>query len=141
MVNNPRKLVCGMCTVFINSESRAIISNGPVYDLAIAQQLLKVHGLRVLNELAQEDQTHEFSPSLTDEELQDFICALQDSDFEKSERCATSVKKTVDCDAYAMCWNRTSRCRWAHGMKIYVKFGFFENNPRCLVISIHPAKY
>lgn|SRR3989339_371711 len=140
--NNLRILVYGACTTTVRAkDGRTIITNGPVYDLAVSQSLLKVHGLRVLNDKADFDMDLDFTPALTDEELVDFICALSDADYEKSERSATSVKKTVDCDGYAMHWNRLRKCRWAHGLKIYVKFGFFENNPRCLVVSIHPARY
>ncbi len=143
MVNNPiyRLLVSGACLTRLTTEGRTKITNGPVYDLAESQQLLKAHGLRVVNEDAQDDQV-EFDPELTDEELSDFILALVKDDYVDSERCKTSLGQTLDCDGYAMKWNRNRHRRWEHGAKLYVKIGFsqYQQNPRCLVVSIHPAK-
>ena len=142
MVNNdPRKLVYGACATKVSKKGRTHITNGPIYDLSIVQQLVKANGFRVITEDAELDKKIEFSPELTDDELIDFICALQSSDYENSERCKTSVGRTTDCDSYAMHWNRSRKCRWSHGFKIYVKFGFFENNQMCVVVSIHPALY
>jgi hypothetical protein len=143
MVNNEncRLLVYGACNTYLNKTGRTIIDNGPVYDLAKSQAILTLHGLRVINEQATQDQTNEFNPELNDDELIKFICALTADDFENSERCSTTIGKTVDCDAYAMRWNRGNHTRWIHGYKIYVKFGFIENKSLCLVVSVHPAKW
>lgn len=143
MVNNRinRLLVSGACVLSVNANKRTIITNGPVYPLTEAQSLLKRFGLLVINDQADFDQSNEFNPELDDEELIKFIVALDETDYENSERCGTSAGKTIDCDAYAMKWNRHRRERWDHGFKIYVKFGFFENNPKCLVVSIHPARW
>lgn len=139
--NNPRVLVSGACNTLVNAGGRTIVNNGPVYELVKAQALLSLHGVRVINEQAVSDQASEFNPELSDDELIKFICELKEADFQNSERCATSVGRTIDCDAYAMKWNRLRHIRWAHGQKIYVKFGFLECNPMCLVVSIHPAKW
>lgn len=143
MVNNDhRLLVSGACqTVIRKTSGRTIISNGPVYELAKAQILLTIHGLRVINESAALDQSNEFTPELDDDELIKFICELKGTDFQNSERCKTSVGMTIDSDAYAMKWNRHTQKRWEHGNKIYVKFGFYGNQLRCIVVSIHPAEY
>ncbi|MDP1689325.1 MAG: hypothetical protein Q8L47_04325 [bacterium] len=132
-------MVSGACVTVVNAKGRTIISNGPVYELTKAKTLLNVHGLRVINEQATVDQACDFSPELNDDELKKFICALNANDYEKSERCATSIGRTIDCDAYAMTWNRSNHTRWIHGYKIYVKFGFVENNSLCLIASIHAA--
>lgn len=141
MVNNDkhRLLVRGACKTKIAPDGRTYIVNGPVYDLKLAQAMLKVHGLRVVNESAEDDQKS-FQPEMTDQELAAFILALEGSDFQGSERCGTSIGKTLDADSYAMKWNRNRSARWEHGQKIYVKFGFGNVNPRCLIVSIHPAK-
>jgi hypothetical protein len=143
MVNNEncRLRVYGACNTLLSANGRTIISNGPVYELARVQTILKLHGLRVINEQATLDQSNEFTPELNDEELTKFIGALNEADYENSERCSTTIGRTIDCDAYAMRWNRANHTRWISGNKIYVKFGFIENKSLCLVVSIHPAKW
>lgn len=140
MVNNPKRLVSLDEIRIRRSGDRQIITNGPLYDLNDVQRHVRQHGLRVVNEDAQNDQINDFDPVLVDEELADFICALRPDLFHRSERCATSVGMTVECDAYVMGWNRITCREWASGKRIYVKFGFRDNNPRCLVVSIHYAK-
>lgn len=142
MVNNdPRIIVIGACITRVNARGSTAITNGPIYNLVKAQVFLKVHGLRVITDKGVSDQATEFNPELDDNELVKFICELNTTDYQSSERCATSVGMTVDCDAYAMKWNRIDQKRWEHGRKIFVKFGFSNNNPRCLIVSIHPAKW
>lgn len=142
MVNNQkhRRLVTGACITKGGAANRIKITNGPVYDLKEAQELLKVHGLRVVNDNAYRDQA-EFGHELTDEELTKFILALVENDRVESERCKTTANQTIDCDSYSMKWNRNRCCRWEHGAKLYVKFGFGLQNPLCLVLSIHPSKW
>ncbi len=142
MVNNQkhRLLVTGACNTRVRANGRTEITNGPVYDLKEAQKLLKVHGLRVINDNAHRDQ-QKFNPELTDEELTKFILALFEDDHIESERCKTSVGQTLDCDAYTMKWNRNRCCRWEYGAKLYVKIGFRQDNDRCLVLSVHPSKW
>ena len=142
MVNNPkhRRLVSGSCTTKATNDGRTKVTNGPVYDLKEAQELLKAHGLRVVTESAGQDMS-DFQPELTDKELTNFILALDNDDYIDSERCKTSANQTVDCDSYTMKWNRHRHCRWEYGKKIYVKFGFGLQNPLCLVVSIHLAKW
>ena len=122
------------------SGKRTKISNGPIYDLSVAKALMREHGLRVINDEAQISQSN-FDPVLTDDELKALILALGSSHYIESERCGTSVGMTVDCDAYAVRWNRNRRLEWEHGRKIYVKFGFRASHPRCLVVSIHYSKW
>lgn len=142
MVNNdPRIVVVGACVTRVNARGSTVITNGPIYELVKAQALLRVHGLRVITEKAVSDQVAEFNPELDDDELAKFICELTVADYQNSERCATSRGMTIDCDAYAMKWDRLYQRKWEHGHKIFVKFGFSNNNPRCLIVSIHPAKW
>jgi hypothetical protein len=142
MVNNQphRLLVPGACRTRAGSGDRTLITNGPVYDLPEAQKLLRANGLRVINERAQEDQKA-FTPEMSDDELTKFILALVPDDRVGSERCGTSVGLTLDCDGYAMKWNRNRSIRWEYGAKIYVKFGFSLQSPRCLVVRIHPSRW
>lgn len=142
MVNNPphRLLVAGACKTRAGSDDRILITNGPVYLLVEAQKLLRSHGLRVINESAQTDQ-QAFIPEMTDEELTQFILALINDDHVGSERCKTSVGLTLDCDGYAMKWNRNRATRWEYGAKLYVKFGFSLHAPQCLVVRIHPSRW
>jgi len=102
--------------------------------------MLKQNGLRVVNDEALDDQAS-FQPQLSDQELTAFILALSEEDYEGSERSATSIRMRVDADSYAMKWNRNRCIRWEHGAKLYVKFGFSNVNPICLVVSIHPANW
>ncbi len=142
MVNNQkhRRLVYGACVTKGAAGDRTKITNGPVYDLKEAQELLKAHGLRVVNESALQDQA-DFDPEMTDEELTKFILALVEDDRVESERCKTSASQIIDCDCYTMKWNRNRCCRWEHGAKLYVKFGFSLASPLCLVASIHPSRW
>lgn len=100
--------------------------------------MLRQYGFRVINDDAGNDQAS-FQPEMSDNELSAFILALAKEDYAGSERCATSIGMTIDADAYAMKWNRNRCIRWEYGAKLYVKFGFSAVNPKCLVVSIHPA--
>lgn len=134
-----RLLFSNDCDVSLR-KGRLIIGNGPVYSLAVAQDILRNNPLFVINEKARDSMARDFSPELTDEGLTEFILNLVDTDFEGSERCETSIGRTVDCDGYAMQWNRFSKQRWSDAPWIYVKFGFIADRPKLLVISIHPSK-
>lgn len=143
MVNNPtpRILVTGACVLRPTADGRRKIHNGPVYDLAVVQRMLPEHGLRVVNDTADKDMRIKFKPLLLDEELPPVILALRSELRVESERCRTSLGFEMDCDAYRIKWDRT-RCReWEHANPIYIKFGFRDNNPRCLVASIHPSSW
>lgn len=143
MVNNQkhRLIVTSACRTRVGAGGRIKITNGPVYDLKEAQRLLKAHGLLVVNINAHQHQKQTFSPELTDKELTQFILALVEDDHRESERCETTVGQTLDCDAYTMKWNRNRCCRWEYATKLFVKFGFGQQDDRCLVVSIHPAKW
>ena len=139
MVNNPilRVLPAADCALTSRND-RILIGNGPVYCLSTVQAGLSLDTLFVLNDKANLDMALRFSPKLLDEHLIPFILALTPEDHVGSERCSTSIKRSIDCDAYAMKWNRYSQKRWNDAQSIYIKFGFIENNPKLLVISIHP---
>jgi hypothetical protein len=144
MVNNSsnRLLTPVACKLKSSARGGVTITNGPVYDLSIAQDLLYNNGLLVVNDSAEDDQKTKFNPELDDAELFDFVLGLTDDDFQMSERCKTSSGMILDCDGYAMLWNRSRRCRWSYGAKIYVKFGFsVVNESKMLVLCIHPSKW
>lgn len=139
--NNPRIVVSRDC-IIRRSGDREWINNGPVYDLAIAQQLLKLNGLAVVNDSARYDMANSFNPELTETQLKLLILALKsDVHYIESERCATSNRMTIDSDAYSIRWNRKRAMECNSSQKIYVKFGFRENINRCLVVRIHISKY
>lgn len=128
-----------MCSLE-QQKDRTIITNGPVYCLESVQENLHIDRIFVINDKASDDMLSEFTPSLQDEEFIPYIKALTHEDRESSERCLTSQSTLVDCDGYAMKWNRFSRKRWQDAPFIYLKFGFSVDNPTLLIISIHPSK-
>lgn len=142
MVNNGscRKLLAGLCKLRPTGRGGEAITNGPVYELSCAQRLLISNGLRVINDSALLSQTEDFQPELNDEELVCFILALDDCDYVGSERCKTTPGILLDCDGYAMKWNRNKKVRWEHGAKIFVKFGF-STGAKLLVVSVHPSRW
>lgn len=135
----PLRLLKPVECLIVKKEDRSLISNGPIYSLAVAQSMLTLDTMFVLNDKANEAMSTEFTPELLDEDLLHFIMALVPTDRVNSERCETSIRRIIDCDSYAMKWNRFVRKRWNDAQKIYVKFGFIESNPKLLVISIHPS--
>lgn len=144
MVNNQlhRLLSPSTCKIKKTARGGQRITNGPVYDLASAKSLLYQNRFLVVNEDAKVDKKLQFNPEMDDDELADFIMALKDDDFSGSERCKTSAGMTLDCDGYAMKWNRNRRCRWEYGAKIYVKFGFaIQDDLIMLVLCIHPSRW
>ena len=152
MVNNPnpRILDHGDCRIRRGVKNRKSITNGPVYNLEIAQRLIDRHGvkgIRVVNVKARESMVNprEFDPPMLESELMALILALREEDhWEGSERCVTSEKTEVDCDEYRIRWNRARECESTNpnfGRLIYVKLGFLDNDPTCLVISIHNARH
>ena len=141
MVNTSphRLLVTGECRIRPSQRGGERILNGPVYNLIESQRLLRDNGFRVINDEAIVAQRTKFVPELTDDELEAFFLALTEADFDGSERCRTSVNMTLDCDGYAMKWNRNTRRRWEHGAKYFLKYGFTVTGTRCVIVSIHPA--
>ncbi len=146
MVNNlmPRLVVHGACVVRKQARSERLkITNGPVYSLGVAQTFVEKHGLVVMNGRAEHDMENAFHPDLTEDELvQVFLCLRESAHYLESERCLVRANMTVDSDAYRIVWDRR---RMAEGVKsglpVFIKFGFRESNPRCIIVSVHPAKY
>ena len=113
--------------------------NGPVYHLPTAQGVAGVHGIRIVTEKAIDDQwTHDLWAA----DIIPFIQALLDEYFKNSERCETSKSLSkppweTDCDGYAMKWNSVAKKQWNDGKEYYLKFGFGEHHPQCLIVRIH----
>lgn len=145
MVNNIslRRLIPGAYHTKQSVGGRTKITNGPVYDLKVAKELLKLNGLVVVNENADEDMSSRFTPPMEPNELKALVLALDSNRYEDSERCKTTNGMKVDTDSYTIYWNRSKRIgvSASYGHKEYVKFGFLENNTKCLIISIHPADH
>lgn len=112
---------------------------GPIYHLNIVKAAVQQHGVRVINDSAQTDMVHEFTPPMDEAELAEFIRALTSNHYHASEWCQTSVRMLIDCDAYAMKWDRINRREWKYADEIYVKFGFKEFHPFCIIVRIHPS--
>lgn len=143
MVNNNshRILFPEECRIKKTARGGEIIKNGPVYDLDLAKELLRTNNFLVVNESAREDKKSEFNPEMSDDELVAFVLALTENHFQTSERCKTSEGDIVDCDGYAMKWNRLRKKEWEYASKIYVKFGFAVSDELMLVLCIHPSTW
>lgn len=112
---------------------------GPIYCLDQVKDAVRTHGVNVINDKASEDMVNEFTPPMEEVELCAFICALEDYHFHASEWCQTSVRMVIDCDSYSMKWDRYQLVEWEYGQEIYVKFGFREHHPVCIIVSAHPS--
>lgn len=120
---------------------------GPIYDLAIVQRMIGEGApLYVVNDEAQLNLKGEGvrpmrRPVWGSADVRGFILSLDPTDYVNSQWCLTSAKAAIDCDAYAMTYNRTNRTRSSVGTKVYVKFGYSTNtDPSAMLIcSIHPA--
>ena len=96
-----------------------------------------------MNDKAEDDMEREFDPELTPDELIKIIRSLRnDPNYLESERCTVRNNMTVDSDEYRIHWNRNrkSACNRT-GLPVLLKFGFRESNPKCIIVSIHPARY
>lgn len=113
--------------------------NGPIYRLDLVKLAVRQHGVRVINDSAQAAMEHQFAPPMDESELEDFIDCLTTNHFHDSEWCQTSVRMLIDCDAYAMKWDRNNRREWKYADEIYVKFGFKEHHPFCIIVRVHPS--
>ena len=138
MVNNAIRLLPKLIAPNPLTDTNRKIA-GPIYDLALVQAAVAQHGVYVINDSAQHHMVHSFTPELDEEELAAFILALTPVHFHASEWCQTSVKMKIDCDAYAMKWDRMNRLEWKYADEIYVKFGFKERHPVCIIVRVHPS--
>jgi len=138
MVNNAIRLLPRLVAPNPLATSNRKIS-GPIYRLDIVKAAVQQHGVKVINDSANLDMVHEFTPPMDEIELAAFICALTKAHFHASEWCQTSVRMLIDCDAYAMKWDRINRREWQYADEIYVKFGFKEFRPFCIIVRIHPS--
>lgn len=142
MVNNPnlRTLVTGQYeTVTSKKDGRIRVRNGPIYNLELAKKLLNEHGFIPVNENV-ETGLSEFSPPWDESDIPLVINALRADLWIESEICRFTTRGIpVDCDAYRIRWNKFRRMEWQHASPAYIKFGFKENHPKCLIVSAHPA--
>lgn len=143
MVNNLplRRLVAGQYVTKISAKGRVKIINGPIYELETVKEMLKVHGLKPVNLDADTDMMTRYDPQMEEDELRDVILTLQPNHYDDSEICRTTNGMEVHSDGYAIYWRRFNRTESSNGEKTYVKFGYRENNPKTLVLSIHPADH
>lgn len=138
MVDNPIRVLPRLILPNpLDDNNRKI--NGPIYCLNLVKVAVQQHGVRVINDSAQADMVHAFIPVMDEVELAAFINALTNRHFHASEWCQTSVRMLIDCDAYAMKWDRINRREWKYGEEIYIKFGFKEHHPFCIIVRIHPS--
>jgi len=148
MVDNPQQLWLMknlVLPVGELDEGARLIPNGPVYDLDIVHQLLRCEdeqpSLWVINEDADDDMENAFSSPMSIDEVKAIILSLRKDLHGSSLWGRTSARSNVACDAYTIKWSRLKQKEWDHGNKVYIKFGYRPNHYKCLVISIHPAKY
>ena len=96
-----------------------------------------------MNDKADADMVREFNPDLTPAELIQIICKLRnDPNYLVSERCTVRNNMTVDSDEYRIFWNRNRNAECNRtGQPVLLKFGFRESNPKCIIVSIHRARY
>lgn len=106
-----------------------------IYDLEIVKALVAAHGVCLINDDAQDDAQQQLH--MDPDDVARFIAQLSTHNYVNSQWCNTSVNRVVDCDSYAMRYNRNKQVPWENGPKIYVKFGFLPNLPKCVVCSIH----
>lgn len=146
MVNNPnlRILAATDCQIVptpdANGDVRQKIVNGPVYELAEAKNESARRKFFFVTDKAA---TNQFDLDMGATKLRPFVAALtRQSHARGSERCQTSASITppvsweVDCDAYAMRWNSYYEQEFGDADEYYLKFGFKDDDPRFLVVSI-----
>lgn len=144
MVNNNqvRHVPEAECIIKVTSGGRRRIKNGPIYCLETAKDLLDALPLLVVNEKAKVSKAKRFTPEMTDDELTQLIYALdQEEHYVESERCDTTEKITLDCDAYTIYWNRYYKREDRNAAKVYIKFGFSQSDPTLMVVSIKPSDW
>lgn len=145
MVNNknPRRLTAAEYKLRKSGErTRLIKGQGPIYDLQTAQELLNLHGLDVVNANAYLSMNSEFAPPLTKDDIKLAIAALKvDEHYVESEICKVA-NESIDADAYTIYWKRNGNkeCKLT-GTKLYIKFGFRNDDPKCLIVRVHRSKY
>lgn len=148
MVNNknppdPRILVEGRFDLKDGADDRTKITNGPVCNLTIAQQLVAQYGFIRVNDDSENSRRRELVPKLADDEIAAIIAALQGHHRIGAEISITTARMKVDSDEYFIWWHRNKRQETQDGMfgiPIYVKFGFRYPSPKCLIISIHRSE-
>ncbi|PIX96874.1 MAG: hypothetical protein COZ24_08220 [Hydrogenophilales bacterium CG_4_10_14_3_um_filter_63_21] len=148
MVNNPktldpRILVEGRFDLRAGAADRTKITNGPVYDLTIAQQLVAQFGFLRANADSLNARRRELEPKLDDDEVAEILTALKNEHYDGSEISIISANRKVDSDEYFIWWHRNNRREdpgRMFGIPIYVKFGFRYPSPKCLIVSIHRSE-
>lgn len=144
MVNNqnPRLVVPGACNIKLK-QGRQKITNGPVYDLGTVQKLVRIYGVKTINDQAEENKATCFDPELTDDKIAEIILSLRKVDhYQGSERCGTTVGLTVDADEYVICWNGTKGIEDLSrnsGLFVYLKLGYSPTGTKCLIVSVKPS--
>ena len=123
-----------ICPRPLNAQNR-ILGRQCLYDLEIVKLLVNSNGVCLINDDAQEDAAKQLH--MTPDEVAKFVVQLSPGNYINSQWCHTSVNRMVDCDSYAMKYNRNKQVPWADGPRIYVKFGFFPNHSKSVVCSIH----
>lgn len=132
------------------TEDNRIIGEERIYDLLKVKELVKKHGVVILNDATADGMLGKGShplplPEWSNAEFAQVILALTDDDFINSQWCMLVVKKYLDCDSYAVHYNRSKGIRCDptifSGMKIYVKFGFNPNLtvPSAILCRLHIA--
>jgi hypothetical protein len=134
------------------NETNRIIGKNAIYDLSQVKQLVRQHGIFVLN-----DQTIRGAncqgpvalppPTWSKQEMTGVILALEEENFENSQWCKLNSNRYLDCDSYKIYYSRSRACRWDNGavkgLKLYAKFGFLTTTsiPGAILCRLHPSDY
>lgn len=148
----PRRIWPGATCPVPLTEANRIIGIDQIYDLNSVKDLVRQHGIVVLNNdtvdaMGGKGRSPLPSPDWTYEELAGVILALTNDDYENSQWCALNVNKYLDCDSYLIYYSRSRKARWdtitSKGLKLYVKFGFIPmvSIPKAVVCRLHLANY
>jgi len=134
MVNNPRKVLWTPPPVPLPDEGPERSKPGPIYDLAIVQNLVKSGGNQIfpITERCEAD-LEKLEWDVDD--VAKVIAVLAAEDYHASEWCKGRSSIVIDADAYAIRYNHLEECRGDHRhAQYYIKFGFRNNDTTLIVL-------
>ncbi len=142
MVNNPRKALWTPPPRPLPEGELARRKPGPLYHLAVVQELVIAGGDQIFLATDQcEEDLEVLEWDVDDAAL--LLRALTNDDYRNSEWCRGRASVVIDCDIYSMRYDHVDHCRGGlEHPEYYVKFGFRNNDPRLLIwlISCHLSR-
>lgn len=134
------------------TDSNRIIGYEEIYNLDLVKDLVRAHGVVVLND----DTLHAMSgkgknplpaPAWTSNDAKNIIFSLKAGHFENAQWCKLNTNRYLDCDSYVIYYSRSKGIEWNNsktkGLKLYVKFGFIPDatNPMGILCRLHPSEH